>query len=129
MDDGVLQQIFRQKKPNEWPEYVIIDSRECFLKLQLSIKSNLVWFDGHFPDQPVLPGVVQIHWAGLLSRYFFSRSCASFTLENVKFKNMIVPGDVVFLTLDFIQEKNRIEFTYEWDGVVFSSGIMRLSLL
>ena len=31
--------------------------------LRFDISADLHWFEGHFPDAPVLAGVVQLHWA------------------------------------------------------------------
>lgn len=102
----------------EWPsllDYSMtknIDRKSLHAKIDCHISSDLSWFVGHFPEQAVLPGVVQTHWAGQLS-------CALFPvgdfhqINNLKFKSMILPNTTVTLHLIYKQEKNSVAFRYE----------------
>jgi len=111
----------------EWPalagEPCIADQ---LIELPLNIKPQLTYFEGHFPSQPVLPGVVQIHWAAELSKLIFKLDGFS-TLQGLKFNSMILPDTLVTLALTFNQEKNHVKFKYFMDQQRFSLGTIIFS--
>lgn len=92
----------------------------------LHISPSLAVFDGHFPGQPVLAGVVQIAWAEHLARKAFELEAAATGLEQLKFRALITPDTELELRLQNDALRARISFTYTHLGKVMSSG--RLSL-
>jgi len=69
------------------------------LRLKLDISPDLNWFRGHFPNQPVLPGVVQLHWAVVVARAFFSISGSPREIKRLKFKKVVVPPQELELSV------------------------------
>jgi len=80
-----------------------------------NITGNEPFFQGHFPDEPVMPGVLQVEamaqTGGLLvlstvddpecySTYFMK-------IDGVKFRQKVVPGDTLLLRLDLISPIRR----------------------
>ncbi len=72
-------------------------------------------FKGHFPDEPVYPGVLVIEslaQAGafmLLSQEEFKGRIAYFGgADKVKFRQMVKPGDTLTLVVQLISDKKRI---------------------
>ena len=80
-----------------------------------NITSNEPFFQGHFPEEPVMPGVLQgeamAQVGGLLvlsqvedperySTYFMK-------IDNVKFRQKVVPGDTLIFHLSFITPIRR----------------------
>ncbi|MDL2328573.1 hypothetical protein LJC71_02325 [Desulfosarcina sp. OttesenSCG-928-A07] len=64
------------------------------------IPATSPWFSGHFPDQPVFPGVAQLAWVADLVRKHpdLNQTDPSFRvaeLRRVRFKRKIVPDDQV----------------------------------
>jgi len=59
------------------------------------------WFlQGHFPDNPVVPGVVLCEMLGQSACLLLEQNSGRITpyltgLDNVKFRNKVVPGDTV----------------------------------
>lgn len=51
------------------------------------------WFDGHFPDQPVLPGIAQLEMVFDLIRQRVRRPLRLVGVNRVRFRRMIVPDD------------------------------------
>lgn len=82
----------------------------------------LSWFRGHFPGRPILPGVVQIHWAARLAERE-GVSAAGFTgLSGVKFLAPVLPGDLLALSLE--PGTGRVGFTFETPAGVRSRGTL-----
>lgn len=80
-----------------------------------NITSNEPFFQGHFPEEPVMPGVLQVEAmaqvGGLLvlsqmedperySTYFMK-------IDNVKFRQKVVPGDTLIFHLSFVTPIRR----------------------
>lgn len=80
-----------------------------------SVSGNEPYFTGHFPNEPVMPGVLQIEamaqTGGLLvlsqveeperySTYFMK-------IDNVKFRQKVVPGDTIVFHLSFAGPMRR----------------------
>ena len=36
------------------------------VRLKISLPEDLLYFQGHFPDAPILPGIVQTDWPSVL---------------------------------------------------------------
>ena len=103
----------------------ITDSRkrgETGIALDLLIRPDLLWFQGHFPHAPILPGVVQIHWAVEFARTYLGLDLCSASEFQIKFKAIIRPDDALVLNLDHEMPKNRVALTYARGDEVCSTG-------
>ena len=92
------------------------------LRLQLNLPPDLIYFDGHFPDVALLPGVVQVAWAIELGRQLLGIAGSVRALNAVKFTRVIQPGAMVVLVLEYVSEKRQLDFAYELDGRMCSNG-------
>ena len=70
------------------------------------------FFRGHFPQEPVMPGVLiiealaQTGAVAILSKPENKGKIAYFaSINNAKFKNKVVPGDTLTLEVEIIKEK------------------------
>ena len=79
------------------------------------VSYNEPYFAGHFPQEPVMPGVLQIEAlaqvgaVAILSKPENKGKTAYFgAINNAKFKTKVVPGDVLTLELEIIKEKGPI---------------------
>ena len=98
-----------------------VDKRENGVTLCLYISDQLHWFRGHFPGRPVLPGVVQTHWAiGYGARYLNLPTRIN-KLEVIKFKKLIRPEMEINLQLD-IKPNGKLAYSYQHNGDEMSSG-------
>jgi acyl-coenzyme A synthetase/AMP-(fatty) acid ligase len=90
--------------------------------LQLQVPRNLVWFEGHFPGFPLLPGVVQLDWAAHFAHRYFGFDAMAAGVSGLKFQKMIRPGDAPLLALT-LKSDGRVEFVYTLDGKPGSHGV------
>jgi len=77
---------------------------------------DLPCFAGHFPGQPLLPGVLQLHWAVRLAEHFWPRqlACTKFAgLSRVKFKAPIEPGAVLEVQLNRSAADASVKVTFK----------------
>ena len=99
---------------------------EGSMELDLEIDPGLLWFQGHFPGHPILPGVVQMDWAVHFAREELGLNLPAAQAVQIKFKAVISPGDRVSLTLAHQTAKRRLTFQYRRGEDVCSSGTVFL---
>ena len=90
--------------------------------LTLYVPKHLTYFDGHFPDTPVLPGVVQLLWVDHFARQLLGLEHGWKEMEAVKFNRLVLPDTTVTLRLEAREDGRRLQFAYAIDGTTCSSG-------
>lgn len=92
-------------------------------QLQLVVPLDLAHFSGHFPQTPVLPGVVQIDWAQQLARRLIKDLPPRFSgMEVLKFQQLVRPGDHLQLSLRFDAARGKLYFAFRNGEAACSSG-------
>jgi 3-hydroxymyristoyl/3-hydroxydecanoyl-(acyl carrier protein) dehydratase len=100
-----------------------VKSVESGVVLSLDVLEELTYFEGHFPQSPILAGVVQLDWAIKLAKQYLSLD-TSMSVQNVevlKFMEVITPGMSLTLTLTQKSEHKFI-FKYESEQGTHASG-------
>jgi len=90
--------------------------------LQLAVPPDLAYFSGHFPQTPVLPGVVQVEWALNLGQQLMDLPAKFAGMEVLKFQQLVRPGDEIQLHLRFDPERSKLYFAYRNETATCSSG-------
>jgi acyl-coenzyme A synthetase/AMP-(fatty) acid ligase len=104
------------------PELRLLEREPLRVLLELRAPANLLYFDGHFPGAPVLPGVVQVDWAIAYGRQHFALPPRFLGMNALKFQNVIRPGQAVRLELTHDAEKCRLDFRYLSEAGQHASG-------
>lgn len=92
-------------------------------QLELVVPLDLAHFTGHFPQTPVLPGVVQVDWAQQLARSLIKDLPPRFSgMEVLKFQQLVRPGDQLQLTLRFDAARGKLYFAFRNGEAPCSSG-------
>ena len=97
-----------------------------------NITANEPFFQGHFPGNPIMPGVLivealaQLGCAAMLVKEEYKDKIGLFAgIENVRFKKPVIPGDKLDLTVELLKLKGPIgKFKGEAkvDGVLACEG-------
>ncbi len=80
-----------------------------------NVTQNEPFFEGHFPDYPVMPGVLivealaQVGAVGVMSLEEFRGKLALFAgIDGVRFRRQVIPGDVLRMEVEISRLKGRI---------------------
>ncbi|MFO7801493.1 MAG: hypothetical protein R6V55_04245 [Desulfovermiculus sp.] len=65
------------------------------VQARVLLPENSQWFDGHFPGEPILPGIAQLAMVEEIVRRGFGVWYRLLTVDKVRFKKVIRPGDEV----------------------------------
>lgn len=120
--------------PHRYPFLLVDRVDEVVLKERITatkaVSGNEAFFQGHFPNNPVVPGVLQIEAMGqagvLLAILSGAKVDADHTMyvssiTDCRFKRMVVPGDVMTLTAQVVKQKMR---TWKLDCQVHIDGTL-----
>ena len=87
------------------------------------ITGDLAVLDGHFPNEPIVPGVAQLYWADKLAHRAFPGRGPTVEVVRLKFMRVIVPGTVLRLHLES-RAGSRVQFRYTSEDGAHSSGCL-----
>lgn len=89
-----------------------------------AVRNDEFWVRGHMPGQPLMPGVIMCESAAQLCSYiitkfgYFKGAVMGFAgLEDVKFRGIVQPGDVLIIQGKLLKIKN-ILVTARFMGIV-----------
>lgn len=109
------------------PEIIAVEQDAQTVRIELLVPCDLAWFEGHFPDCAILPGVIQTHWAIEFGRKHYAIAGQFQSLSNVKFMRIIGPGMRLALELKFDAATHTLRFHYIDNGKACSAGIVKFS--
>ena len=90
--------------PHRYPFLLVdkvIDIQDNYLVGVKNVTANEPFFQGHFPEEPVMPGVLLVEAMAQAGGIFVLRNLAGkystyfMKIDNVKFRRKVVPGDTL----------------------------------
>ncbi len=104
-----------------------------------NVTINEAHFVGHFPGQPVMPGVLQIEAMAQLAGVLLMRNMKTadklpflMSIDGVKFRRAVVPGDQLVLEAEVVRARGRsgeVRTRALVDGKVASQAVIRFMLV
>ena len=91
------------------------------LKQLFRFAAEFIGFQGHFPDNPILPAVVQLQLGVLLAVRLSSQSFTVKTINRAKFMHPIRPEQIIMVYCKSMQDSNKYTVTITLDDLVASS--------
>ena len=90
--------------------------------LHLTIPENLYYFQGHFPQAAILPGVVQLDWVMFYLNEYLHVDCKNVvSVDALKFQIIVRPNYEIQLQLKKVKT-NKYSFSYSSSHGQHASG-------
>jgi len=111
-----------------WYQLIDIKSSEGReIRAEIQVPAESPWFDGHFPGEPVLPGLAQISMVFDVIQKASDGQWRASSVSRVRFKRMIRPADrLEVLAVPLAKVGNGFLFRIQSKGDLVCSGVMRL---
>ena len=104
-----------------------------------NVTINEPYFQGHFPDQPIMPGVLQIEAMAQLAGALLMRKSDNqkkiavlLSLDGVKLRKSVIPGDQLRIEVETLKVKTRTGEVYTRatvDGALVAEANMKFMLM
>jgi UDP-3-O-[3-hydroxymyristoyl] N-acetylglucosamine deacetylase/3-hydroxyacyl-[acyl-carrier-protein] dehydratase len=79
-----------------------------------NVTINEEFFQGHWPEQPIMPGVLQLESMAQVGGLMFDKRCREtrklaflLAMDNVKFRRTVVPGDQIYIEVEASRVRSR----------------------
>ncbi len=132
----------RRFLPHRYPFLLVDRVLECTpgenLTAIKNVSVNEPFFTGHFPEQPIMPGVLIIEAlaqaTGLLGFRTMSEEPSEdvlymlFGVDNVRFKRQVVPGDQLVLKAT-IERRSKVIWKFSCQALVGDALVTKADML
>ncbi|MEJ2194026.1 MAG: bifunctional UDP-3-O-[3-hydroxymyristoyl] N-acetylglucosamine deacetylase/3-hydroxyacyl-ACP dehydratase [Ignavibacteriaceae bacterium] len=115
-DTAAIERIIPHRYPFLLVDKIIeldLDKRVVGVK---SVTMNEPFFQGHFPGNPIMPGVLIIEAMGQTGGVFLLNSVSNpeeklvyfMQINNVKFRKPVLPGDQIYMEIEMTNKRSKI---------------------
>ena len=111
----VIEAVLPHRDPFVWVSRVLECEPGVSVKAELDVSPDLPLFKGHFPDYPVLPGVIIMEalaqaasFSILVAREAEGTLGFFAGIDNAKFRNQVRPGDTLTLEATVVKSSRRL---------------------
>jgi 3-hydroxyacyl-[acyl-carrier-protein] dehydratase len=132
----------RRFLPHRYPFLLVDRVLECIpgesLTAIKNVSVNEPFFTGHFPETPIMPGVLIIEAlaqaTGLLGFRTMSEEPRNDVLymlvgvDNVRFKRQVIPGDQLFLKVK-LERRSRVVWKFSCEATVDGEVVTMADML
>ena len=110
----VIEAVLPHRDPFVWVSRVLECEPGVSVKAELDVSPDLPLFEGHFPDYPVLPGVIIMEalaqaasFSILVAREAEGTLGFFAGIDNAKFRNQVRPGDNREVIASFVRRRGQ----------------------
>ncbi|MCP3953047.1 MAG: hypothetical protein GY697_12645 [Desulfobacterales bacterium] len=97
------------------------------LTAEVTFPGKSPWFDGHFPQDPVLPGIAQVAVVHDLMRRAFGQELPIREIGRIRFKRKISPSDRVTITITPTDDSGNVcRFRMTCEDEPVCSGFLKV---
>jgi 3-hydroxyacyl-[acyl-carrier-protein] dehydratase len=106
----------KKRIPHRYP-FLLVDRvtkiEETRLEAYKNVTINEEFFNGHFPEHPIMPGVLIIEGMAQSLGLLVNKDAEPMTplfasIESAKFKNPVVPGDRLVYEVEIVKARRNI---------------------
>ena len=128
LDTQAIKKLIPHREP-----FLFVDTCEIIIpgehgKSEKSFSSNEYFFKGHFPNNPIVPGVIIIEamaqTAGVVVSYklkeFKEKSVLFMSVNKAKFRKPIRPDEKVSFEVKFV---NSVRDVYKFEGTCYKENV------
>ncbi len=115
MDINDVMKLLPHRYPFLMVDRIVSFSGETQCTGVKSVTINEPFFQGHFPGQPIMPGVLQLEAMAQVGSILMLNKPGNagrigyfMSADSVKFRKPVVPGDTLFIEVELVQQKRNI---------------------
>lgn len=116
-----IEKLFQPIKDPIWFESIAQSNSK---KLVGKVPLDLVYFNGHFANFPLVPGVVEMQWIIEQISLAFQINKELCRIEKLKFQKFLRPNDEIILILNWEKENSRVRFQLQVALETCASGLI-----
>ena len=134
----VIEGILPHRDPFVWVSRIVAIEPGASIEGELDVPADLGIFRGHFPDHPVLPGVIIMEALAQCASIAVLQSpelrgCIGFLtgIDAAKFRRQVAPGDTVTLRATIVKSSRRLvvaEVEASVDGEICATATQKYVL-
>lgn len=95
-DNGLWYRVIHQKRTHDGD-----------VEVEIKILDHAGWFDGHFPGNPVLPGIAQLAVVNDILKDALEKTVRIERVSRVRFKQMVRPMDTLLVIVKIKENSNQ----------------------
>ncbi len=84
--------------------------KEGKIAASVALEGHSPWFAGHFPNNPILPGIAQLKMVADLIAESGAGDLAMSGLGRIKFRKIVKPGDLLDIQIICGDKKDQYNF-------------------
>ena len=104
----------------------ILENNDNILKLMFTIPPESLYFEGHFPGDPILPAVAQVDIVLNFASRYFGTGIAVTKIKRMKFTKIIRPSFTILLRIEKKENVLNFKLTTQNESEIYSSGAIYL---
>ena len=114
-DQETIKRVLPHRDPFLWVTRIVACDEGKTVEAELDVSPDLPLFEGHFPEYPVLPGVIIMEALAQAASFCIlaernAEGALGFVagIDNAKFRNQVKPGDTLTLKATIVKSSRRL---------------------